>query len=145
MSSSSSSSLSSVSFSSSSSSFGAPKTRDLWSVLIEQEHHDLLPFSFTAESAVSDSSTLTFELETTTSPYFDYSVLIGEQSASPTTYESTAYVPKDDAGEVEHHNVFHTEIIAKDISGIKDYNVRMQEGIYGYETPQYTFNVPKFS
>ena len=123
--------------SSSSSSSGGVETRELWSVLVEQEHHDLIPFSFTAESGVSSNDILTFELETSENPYFDYSILIGTNSSSQTTYEPVAYVPQDESGAIDHHNVFHTDIIAKDSSGIKDYNVRMQEELYGYENPEY--------
>jgi hypothetical protein len=135
-----------MTISSSSSSSSGTESRGLWSVLVQQEHHNLLPFSFSAESGVSDSNTLTFELETEDSP-FDYSILLrnASASASATTYETTAYVPQDETGSVEHRNTFHVEIFAKDTSGIKDYNVRMQEELYGYENPEYIFNVPKFS
>ena len=105
----------------------------------------MIPFSFVAESGITDSNTLTFELESANNPHFDYSIIIGNASASHTTYETSAYVPQDEDGAIEHRNTFHVEIFAKDTSGIKDYNVRMQEELYGYERPQYVFNVPKFS
>lgn len=141
----SSSSSSQTESSSSSSSEGGLVTRELYSTIIQQEHHDLIPFSFIAESGIEYTSTIGFEFETISGNNFDYSILVGNSTSTPTTYIPSAYVPEDEAASFEHKNAFHIEILAKDASGIKDYNVRTQEEIYGYEKPEYTFNVPKFS
>lgn len=135
------SSSSSLSSSSSSSEFFV---RGLYGVLVHQEHHNLIPFSLIAESAVSSGGTITFELESAKN-YFDYEILVGNTNPEITTYDAPGYVPHDEYSQYEHKNSFHVEIMAKDASGLKDYNVRMQEEIYGYKSPEDSFNVPKFT
>ena len=118
------------------------ETKELYTVLVEQEHHTIIPFTITVDKGVESASTMPFEITTSSNQYFDYSVLLGGPSL--TNSNNQVYVPENEATKIDHNNAFHVEVIAKDVSGIREYNVRTQEELYGYKTPLATFNIPKF-
>ena len=118
--------------------------RELYISLIQQEHHNIIPFSCIIESGVGSGSTFDFELDAT-QDYFNAKQLIANVNSTITKPDTSTYVPQDESAEFEHNNSFHVEIIAKDSSGIKQYNVRSQDEIYEYENFKDAFNIPKFS
>ena len=154
-SSSSKSSFSSSSKSSSSSSSDDYVTRLINSAVINQNNGDLIPFNWTSESGVSgdvgDNSVLNFSIESSSSPNFDYSAIIsGNNSAlnSNSSSTPTIFVPNSDSDKYKHENSFYVDVIAKDISGIKEIRAHVEPNKYGFtsvaEAGQ-TFMVPKFT
>jgi len=117
--------------------------RELYLSLIQQGNHNLLPFSCIIERGQSSGNLINFELEADQS-YFDSSILIDNLTEKITTQESETYIPQEDLN-IDHNNIFHVELIAKDSSGISKYNVRSQEELYEYEDFKNSFNIPKFS
>jgi len=117
--------------------------RDLYLSLIQQGNHNLLPFSCIVEKGQSSGDLINFELDSAQG-YFDSSILIDNLTKPTAVQESDTYIPQEDSN-IDHHNVFHVELIAKDSSGISKYNIRSQEEIYEYEDFKNSFNIPKFS
>ena len=129
--------------SSSSSSFVA--LRDIYAVSTYQEHNNLLPFTFISEPGISLDSQISFEIDAATNKYFDYDLLIGNAASNVIAYPISTYVPEDDSKKIKQEPMFYVDIIAKDSSGIKDFSLRSQKEIYGFETPTAVYTSPKFS
>jgi hypothetical protein len=119
------------------------KKRELYLSLIQQGNNNLLPFSCIVEQGQSSGNFINFELESAQS-YFDSSVLINNLTKKSALQDSDTYIPQEDSN-IDHNNIFHVELIAKDSSGISKYNVRAQEELYEYEDFKDSFNIPKFS
>ena len=141
----SSSSLSSQSEISSSSSSSFVGSRGIYASSIYQEHNNLIPFNFIAESGISLNSQISFEIDAASNKYFDYDLLIGNAVSNVVTYPISTYVPEDDSKKIKHEPMFYVDIISKDSGGVKDYSLRSQKEIYGFETPTDVYILPKFT
>ena len=140
-----------MSSSSSSSSFAYIGIRILNTPIIIQDHNDILPFSWISEKgSAGEESTLNFTIESSSSPYFDYSILLDNNNASITTTQSdsTVYVPNKDETYYQHKNSFYVDVIAKDDSGIKEVRTHVTPDAYDFTDAsevETVFFIPKFT
>lgn len=148
---------SSVSDSSSSSSSSLEiNARDIQNAMvINAEHHDIIPFTFIAEngteSDLGDDSRISFTIEGSSTPYLDYDAILEMDNSALLTSEEntpTVYVPEDERAKYKHEESFYVDIIAKDVSGIKSVRTHVEPDKYEWEDitdDDNTFFVPKFT
>ena len=131
--------------SSSSGSYIPENNRELFHVLVNQGHHDLLPFSFITErgqeSNVSADTTFGF-IYTQKANKLNYNSLLSFNTVSPTT--TSTFVPEDEDAKYKHEPIFYADIIAEG-QGVNEYSLRSQDYMYVKEKPTTVFNIPKFS
>lgn len=146
-------SLSSSSSGSSSSSYVLAV--ELQNVAINQNNHDLLPFSWIAEQGVAtdlgDNSKIGFTIEASNSSYMNYTAIIDRNNGAITSTpsgSSSVYVPQDNDTKYEHRKVFYVDVIAKDKSGIREVRTHVEPNKYEFEqanSASEIFNVPLFT
>lgn len=113
---------------------------EIYTTLIEQNNHNLIPFSVTLTDGFKLDDTIHFEIETLN--HLDYTKLIEQQQIEK--IDSETYLPVEKPND-DINNRLYVEIIANDNSGLKKYNVRTQEHMYGMKGIDKTYNIPKFS
>ena len=127
------------------------ESRNLNTPIIIQEQNDILPFSWISEKgSAGEESTLNFTIESSSSPYFDYSILLDNNNASITTTQSdsTVYVPNKDETYYQHKNSFYVDVIAKDDNGIKEVRTHVAPDAYDFTDAsevETVFFIPKFT
>ena len=146
------SSSSSSSLSSSSSSSRDFISKDIEAVIITQNNHTLLPFTFISEKGRPEDlgydAQLNFTIASNSSPYMVYNAIINrDNGAYTTTLEQTAttYVPQDERANYEHRATFYVDVIAKDTNGIKEVRTSVEPNMYQFEEVGEVFRIPKFT
>lgn len=146
---SSSSSSSSSSFSSSSSSLDSSSssssfepTPELYQVLVNQGHHNLLPFNYIIYNGISSGQNLSFLYDGTSSK-IDYSSIINP-SSNTYSQQSSTFIPESEDAKYKHEPIFYADLIVEG-QGINQYSLRSQQEMYVREKPSSAFNIPKFT
>jgi len=124
-------------------------------MVINAEHHDIIPFTFIAEIGTAldlgDDAKISFTIEGSSTPYLDYDAILGMDNSSLLASEdntSVVYVPEDERAKYKHEESFYVDIISKDVSGIKSIRTHVEPN--GYEFEDITendevFYIPKFT
>ena len=128
---------------SSSSSSSYEEALELFTTLITQGHHDILPFSFMIERGNENSTTFPFSFVTQTNNCLNYDAIISLNSNTVTT-TSTVFIPEVEEAQYKHEPMFYVDLIIEG-KGVQKYSLRSQSELYEYETPSLVFNIPKFS
>ena len=120
--------------------------------LITQSHHNLLPFSWIGEAGypldLGDNSKINFTVESANAPYLNYEAVINRDNSylsANTSSNGLTYVPQDPDSLYQHRSSFYVDVIAKDISGIKEVRTHVEPNAYEFEDIENSFVIPKFS
>jgi len=150
----------STSSSSSSSSFGYSSTssddvesRQLNQCIINEGHHNLLPFTFIAERGYVenlDESVLNFTIASSSSPNLDYEAVLKRDNSNIATNLSTdsdVFVPEDENSYYEHRSDLYVDVISKDDSGIKKVRTHTEPNAYQFDdvNGNEVFYIPKLT
>lgn len=116
------------------------ESANVHSVIVTQDHNNLLPFSFISENGFEDNSILSFSIDGTSGEgVFSLSSL---NTTSLITSET--YIPESIDSKYRHEPLMYADIMVNDINGIKEINTRIEKDIYEYHEPDYCYNAPKF-
>lgn len=135
------SSSSSTSNPTSSSSSSYNENLQLFQILVNQGHHDILPFSYTIERGQETGSTLGFSYKTYSNNLSYASLLSFNTISTPTT---TTFIPESEDAKYKHDPIFYMDMIVEG-QGVNQYSLRSQQEQYAKESPSYVFNIPKFT
>lgn len=120
--------------------------------IINQNNGDIIPFTWFSEGGVAgDGSVVGFTIESSNSPYFDYTAIIDRDNSAVTTTPSTTstvYVPNSDDVKYKHEKSFYVDVIAKDPGGIKEINTHVEPNGYDFvsvENAGQRFFIPRFT
>ena len=133
------SSSSSSSFRYSSSSSDDVESRQLNQCIINEGHHNLLPFTFIAERGYAenlDESVLNFTIASSSSPNLDYEAILNRDNSSITTNlsaDSDVFVPEDEESYYEHRSDLYVDVVSKDDSGIKKVRTHTEPNAYQFD------------
>jgi len=93
-------------------------------VMINADHHDIIPFTFIAESGLpADGSTISFTIQPSDSKYVDYTAIIYRNNQalfSNTASNPNIYIPEIERTKYSHDKKINIDVLAKDANGIRD-------------------------
>ena len=138
---------SSYSSSSSSSSSSDFNIRDIRAAIIDQNNHNLLPFSILTEPGFGMNAELQFNIDASNNSSLNVGGIIGRLISPQMNAGGSdlVYVPQDSDAYYQHNPSFHVDVIGKSIAGIKDAKVMVGQGVDSFESVTASFSVPKFT
>jgi len=117
------------------------ETLELFQVLINQGHHDLIPFSYTIERGQENNSTFDFNYMQFSNT-ISYSSILNFNTISAST--TSVFIPETEDAKYKHEPIFYVDIMVEG-QGVNEYSLRAQQNLYAKENPTTVFNIPKFS
>ena len=119
--------------------------------LINQNHHNLIPFTYKIEEGIDedigDKSELGFVIETIAEDQFNSDGVTNRNNSVLTLANGspTVYVPQGQDGSFVHDSSFYVDVIAKDVSGIKEIRTHVEPDAYQFEVVNNSYITPQFS
>jgi len=119
--------------------------------IVNQNNHNLLPFSWIKESGMAvdlgNDAKLGFVIEGSNTPYLNYEAVLNRDNSSitatPDIDTPTVYIQNDT--DVTREAEIYVDVIAQDANGIRDIRVHTEPNGYDFEKVNNVFYIPKFT